>query len=175
MENRGQIIIGGFLILFGLLAFLGNLLHIDIGAIFWPLVLIAVGFLLLLRPQFAPPGSEVWFRLFGGVHRYGAWQVHNEEVWMFIGDVRLDLTQAELPPGESVFRISGFVGDIDLQLPPGTALSVHANGFVTAAHWFGSKQDHFLNPAIYVSPGYDQAASKFKLVTTFFVTDLTVV
>jgi lia operon protein LiaF len=172
MRNRGQLIFGGLLILFGLLALFETIFRIDIGALFWPLLLIAVGLLLLLRPRFAPPGSEVWFRLFGGVHRYGAWQVHNEEVWMFIGDVRLDLTEAELPPGETVFQASGFIGDIDLKIPINTALSIHSNGFITAAKWFGSKQDHFLTPAIYTSPGYDQAERKLKLVTNFFIADL---
>jgi hypothetical protein len=173
MRNRGQLIIGGGLILFGLLALFESLFNIDIGAIFWPLVLIGVGALLLLRPKFAPPGSEVWFRLFGGVNRNGAWQVRNEEVWMFIGDVRLDLSQAELPPGENTVQVSGFVGDIDLIIPTGIAIDVHSNGFVTSANWFGSKQDHFLTPAIFTSPDYEQAERRLKLITNFFVTDLT--
>ena len=173
MRNRGQLIFGGILILFGLLALFETLFNVDIGAIFWPLVLIAVGGLLLLRPRFAPPGSEVWFRLFGGINRHGAWQVQNEEVWMFIGDVRLDLTQAELPLGEKTFQVSGFVGDIDLVLPADTAIDVHCNGFVTSARWFGSKRDHFLTPAIYTSPGYEQAERKLKIVTNFFVSELT--
>ena len=172
MRNRGQLIFGGLLIVFGLLALFETVFRIDLGAIFWPLLLIAVGLLLLLRPRFAPPGSEVWFRLFGGVRRYGAWQVHNEEVWMFIGDVQLDLNQAELPPGESVFQVSGFIGDIDLKIPANTAISVHSNGVITAARWFGAKQDHFLTSATYASPGYDQAECKLKLITNFFITDL---
>ena len=173
MRNRGQLIFGGILILFGLLALFESLFNIDIGAFFWPLVLIGVGALLMLRPRFAPPGSEVWFRLFGGVNRYGVWQVRNEEVWMFIGDVRLDLTQAELPAGESTFQVSGFIGDIDLKVPQGIAIDVHSNGFITSAKWLGSKQDHFLTPAIYTSPGYEQAERKLRLITNFFITDLT--
>jgi predicted membrane protein len=172
MRNRGQLIFGGLLIFFGLLALFETVFRVDIGAFFWPLVLIGVGFLLLLRPRFAPPGSEVWFRLFGGVRRFGKWQVSNEEVWMFIGDVRLDLSEAELPPGESHFQANGFIGDVDLKIPEGTAVSVHSNGFITSAKWFGSKQDHFLTPAVYTSPGYDQAERKLKLVTNFFITDL---
>jgi predicted membrane protein len=175
MRNRGQLIFGGILILFGLLALFESLFNIDIGAIFWPLVLIAVGALLMLRPRFAPPGSEVWFRFFGGVNRKGVWQVRNEEVWMFIGDVRLDLTQAELPPGESTFQVSGFIGDIDLIIPAGTAVDVHSNGFITSAKWLGNKQDHFLTPAIYTSPGYELAERKLKLRTNFFITDLTAI
>ncbi len=172
MRNRGALIFGGLLILFGLLTLLDMIFQIDIGAIFWPLVLITIGLLMLLRPRMAPPGSEVWFRLFGGVRRSGIWTVQNEEVWMFIGDVHLDLTQAELPPGETLFQASGFIGDIDLRVPANTALSIHANGFVTTAKWFGRKQDHFLTPAIYTSPDYDQAERKIKLVTNFFITDL---
>lgn len=172
MQNRGALIFGGLLILFGLLALLETIFHVDIGAFFWPLLLIGIGLLLILRPRLASPDSEVFFRLFGGVRRSGAWQVQNEEVWMLIGDVRLDLTQAELPPGESLFHAYGFIGDIDLKIPADTALRIHSNAFLTTAKWFGSKQDQFISPAVYTSPDYDQAEAKLKIVTYFFIADI---
>jgi hypothetical protein len=39
------------------------------------------------------------------------------EFWLFFGDVKLDFTQAQLPPGETHIRINGLIGDVDVIAP----------------------------------------------------------
>lgn len=172
MRNRGFIIIGGLLILWGGLILLSDWLGIDFGTICWPVALILLGVFLLVRPRMAFGKARVTFSPLNNTRRSGPWQVTSEEIYTLVGDTRLDLTQVELPEGETVLRVFGFVGDINLYLPAGMDSAVSSWAFVNDAHILGQKYDRFISPVEYSSAGYSSAARKFRLETYFFVADL---
>lgn len=80
MKNRGQLILGGALVLIGLLYILGVVFDIDLGRIFWPLLLIALGVWFLFRPKIGLSGGYADFRFIGNVRRRGAWKVEDEKL-----------------------------------------------------------------------------------------------
>ena len=176
MYNRrktvGPFIFGGLLILWGVLILISQLLHIDFWAICWPAALILIGVWLLLRPRLVLGGAPVNIRPLADIRRSGVWSVSDEEIWTFVGDTRLDMTQAEIPPGETVFRVYGFVGDVILRLPPEVGLSISSQAFLTESRMRGEKQDTFLSPYEYNSPEYESAERKLRLETYFFVVTL---
>jgi len=174
MSKRIQLILGSLILLFGLLLLLENVFDINLWSFCWPVVLILLGVFLLLGPRLRPAGSEVNIRFFGGVDRREDWTAANEEIWMFVGDVRMDLSQASLPEGETTIRVIGFVGDIDLVAPVDLGLSVAATGFLTSAKIFGRKQDTFLSTQRYVSEGYAESARRLHIETLMFVNDLVI-
>ncbi len=130
MRNRGFVIAGGLLILWGILILLSELLKIDFSTICWPVALILVGVYLLVRPRMVIGKAQVNFSPLNNTRRSGPWQVVSEEIYTLVGNTRLDLTQAEVQPGETVLRVFGFVGDVKLYIPPHLAFSVSSWAFV---------------------------------------------
>jgi len=174
MSKRMQLILGGLILLFGLLLLLENVFDINFWSFCWPVALILLGIMLLFGRRLRPSGSEVNIRFFGGVNRKEDWTVANEEIWMFVGDVRMDFSQAEFPEGETTIRVVGFVGDINLVAPADAGLSVAASGFLTSAKIFGHKQDTFLATERFVSEGYAEAERRLHIETLMFVNDLSI-
>ncbi len=172
MRNQSQVFIGAVIILFGLMFLIGNVFDVDVWALCWPFGLILLGVWLLLRPQLIGPDMALRWRLFGPVRRDGAWQVASEEVWLFVGDVILDLSHAEIPLGETLIRVFGFVGDVRLLAPESVGVAVLSTAFVTDAKMLGQKRESFLAPVYLTSDGYETAERKVRLETTFFVADL---
>ena len=170
MRNRGQIVVGGLLLLFGILLILSNVFHFDVSAVCWPTALILLGVWLLLRPRLSGAGINI--SPLANIRRVGQWQMSNEEFWIFVGDIRIDLSQAEIPAGETMLRAFGFVGDIRLILPSDVGLSISSTAFVNDVKIQGRKQDYFLAPFTYTSENYATAERKVHLENLFFVADL---
>ena len=172
MHNRGYIFIGGALVVLGLLSLISSWLHVDFCALFLPLALIAAGAYIILRPRFAAPGSAMNVRLLGDVRRSGAWTPLDEELWVLVGDATFDLTQVTLPPGETVIRFLGFVGDLKLIVPETVPVAVSSAAFLTSSKVYGKKRDTFLEPFETASEGYAAAESKLRFESWHFVTGL---
>ncbi|MBN2551102.1 MAG: cell wall-active antibiotics response protein [Anaerolineales bacterium] len=173
MRNTGYLVMGGLLILFGIMLILGQAFQINFWAICWPVGLILLGVWLLVRPKFVPAG-EVNISPLADIHRSGPWAVAPEEFWTFVGDVDLDMTQADLPAGETRLRLFGFVNDIDLYLPPGVGFSLASTAFLSEARLLGKKQESFFIPLEFTSPDYDLAERRVRLEVFCFVADLKV-
>ena len=172
MRNKGQLIVGLVIVLIGVMLLVGNLFHVNLWDFFWPLVLIGLGVWLLLRPRTVGTGTKVQQRLLGDIRRSGEWQVTDEEFWILVGDLKLDMTAAQIPEGETLIRSYGFVGDVKLVVPEGVGVSVSSTAFVTDAKVLGKKQDTFLATFRFASDNYETAERKIRLESTAFVTDL---
>jgi predicted membrane protein len=174
MRNKGLILIGAAMILIGLTSLIGTVLDVDAGGLLWAVGLILLGVWLLLRPQLFRSETAPRVRIFGPIRRKGAWQVADEELWVLIGDVILDFTNAEIPVGETEIRTYGFVGEIKVSVPEGVGVSLSSTAFVTDARVLGQRREVFLAPAELASEGYETAERKIRLETTCFVADVRV-
>ncbi len=174
MRNQGQILVGITIIVLGLVFLIGALLGVDAGVLCVPTVLILLGVWLLLRPWIASPDTAFQVELFGPVRRAGTWKVASEEIWLFVGDVNLDATQAEIPLGETRIRVFAFVGTIRLIVPEEVGVAVASTAFVTDAKLFGQKRDMILVSAPLASEGYEAAQRQIRLEPTMFVADVKV-
>lgn len=174
MRSQGQIYIGSALVVIGVVLAIGAIFHINIWAFCWPLALILLGVWFMVRPRSLHPGTFNAFHPLGGIRRYGSWQVTNEEIWMFVGNVDLDLLHADLPVGETTLRIYGFVGTVDVTLPAGVELSYNSTAFVTDARVNDRNLDGFIMPASFTSDHYAEAEKQLRLETYFFIADVKV-
>jgi lia operon protein LiaF len=172
MRNSGVIFFGGVLILIGVLILAGSIFDINIWGFFWPVLLILLGLWVLIRPRWVGPRGAVEFLFFNNLRRKGVWQVKNEEIWSFLGDVYLDLTGAEIPTGESVYRIYGFIGDVDLIVPQDVGVKVSSAAFINEVKVFGRKQSSILFPVENASENYETAERKIRLDVAFFISDV---
>jgi predicted membrane protein len=174
LRNRSQALIGGFVVVLGIGLLLANLLQVSLWTFCFPLGLIAIGVLLLVRPKvFDTSQASSWY-LFGDVKRGSGWAPTDEEFWLFFGDTKLDLTQAQLPPGETKIRINGLIGDVDVIAPIDVGVAVSASGVFVDLRTPTDKADKFLSPAESVSPNYATAERKLHLSTTFVIGDIDV-
>ncbi len=175
MRSRGIMLIGIFLIVMGILALISNLTGINFSSFCFPTVLILLGVLVLLRPRMVKEGTRVDFMLLGEYKRSGLWSVEPAEIWSGIGEVKLDFTQAEIPPGETTIHIYHLLGDVLLRPGEAMGLSLSANGLLNTVKWMGAKQDNFLNALQLSTPNFDQAQRKVKVDVTNFVGDIKVI
>jgi len=174
MRNQGRVFVGILIIVVGAVFLLGGVFDLDVGALCWPTAFILLGIWLLLRPRLAGPDTVLHGTLLGPVRRGGAWQLTDEEIWMFVGDVRFDLTDAQIPIGETCIRVFGFVVDAKLTVPDGVGLAVSATAFVSSARVLDVKRDSIFVPMRLTSEGYDEAERKILVETFGFVSDVKV-
>ncbi len=172
MKKQGRMFIGALLIILGLMFLLGNLLDINMWAICWPVGLILLGVWLILRPQTIGSNMAIQQKLLGDIHRSGAWQVTNEEFWIGVGDVDLDMLNADIPDGETKLRVFGFVGDVEMLMPSNVGISVNCMGVITDVKIMGKEQTTFLSPFHLVSDDYMTAERKVLIETSFFVGEI---
>jgi hypothetical protein len=175
MQNRNQMLVGSFFILCGGAWFVASLLHISFWAICFPMGLILLGVLFLVaRPPLFGPTSEGGTHFVGDIVRGGEWSVKNEEFYMFVGNVRLDMTRAQFPAGETTLYVNAFVSDIDVKVPSDIAVSLSSTSFVADAELNGQHVERFLSGVQMATPDYATAERKLRLVTTCFVADVNV-
>ena len=164
MRNRGQFILGGLVLFIGLISLLSVIFDIDFWAFCWPAGLILLGIWLLVRPKYSSLDSNVIIRP----------QLASQEIWVFVGDIDLDLTHADVPSGETKIKVYGFVGDVKLRAPQDVGVSVSSTSFITDANLWRENRDYFLTPVHRVSEGYQTAERKVQLEVMFFVVNLRV-
>jgi predicted membrane protein len=174
MRKQGQVIIGVAIILFGLLILIDAVFDIDFGLLCWPTVLILLGIWILIRPWVLGPDTAMHVSLFGPVRRSGTWSVNDQEIWMFVGDVRLDFTEAEVPLGETQLQVFSFVGDVRARVPEGVGISASSTSFINTIRVMDKKRETFVVPAKLTSEGYEAAERKIHLHATGFIADLRV-
>ncbi len=172
MRNQGQLVIAAVIIIIGVVLLIGNVLDIDAWALMWPSLLILLGLALLLRPQLIGISARAPQRLLGDIRRGSGWQVTDEEFWVGIGDVKLDLTSAEIPEGETHIRVAGLIGDVRMKVPEGVGVSVSSSGLVGGVRLFGKKRDTILTTIRMDSDDYETAERKIRLDETLLVGDV---
>ena len=171
MTKRSQQILAIFLIILGLLYLVANFVNIDPGDLFWPLVFIAVGAILIFRPKaIAPQNAEHYFAKDIYVGRNA--KPGDKEVRMFAGDIDIDLFDLELEPGETFYAVRFFAGDVTVDLPDDIGLKVESTGFVVEVKMDGENSSNVMTGYSYQSPNYETAEKKFFLSTTAFAVDL---
>jgi hypothetical protein len=175
MQNRNQLLVGSFFVLLGVAWFAASLLRISFWAVCFPMGLILLGVLFLVaRPPLFGPTSEGGTHFVGDIVRGGEWTVKNEEFYLFVGDVRLDMSHAQFPSGETTIYLNAFVADIDVNVPSDIAVSLSSTSFVANAELNDQRVERFLSGVQLSTPDYATAERKLRLVTTCFVGDVNV-
>jgi lia operon protein LiaF len=172
MRDQGQLLFAIIVIVIGIVFLVGNVLDVDLWALIWPVLIILLGVWLLLRPKLVSSDATVRQKLLGDIRLRGDWQVAEEDIWLGVGDVRLDMTEADIPLGETRIRVHGFVADVRLTVPQDVGVSLSSNAFFTEAKGLGRKREVFLSPLRIASENYETAERKVRLEMSFFVADV---
>lgn len=147
---------------------------------FWPVVLIGLGVLILYRSNRsradgAPVESDriEHDAIFGDFKlTQPGWQLRDVRVNSVIGDMKIDLSKATIPPGETTLDLRAVIGDIDVWVPPELPVAVEARcTFVTVDH-FGRKQDVMLRSYHEAPPAYESAPQRVRVRVDLVFGDL---
>ena len=170
--KRWQIIIGIGLILLGIFALIEVLTGIDLWGLVFPLILIGLGVLLVLRPRLKAREVQVDMPILGDVRKTGAWTVSDHEIWLLVGSTRLDFTNADFPQGEGRIKIFGFVNDLKVILPEDVGLRFNSSSFVSEFKGPQGKQERIMSPLEYETPGYESAGKRVLIEALGFVSEI---
>ena len=172
--KRWQIVIGIGLILLGLFALVEVLTGIDLWGLVFPLILVGIGVLLILRPKITGRDVQVEMPILGDVRKKGAWLVGNHEIWLLVGSTRLDFTDAEFPDGVGKIKLFGFVNEVKVILPEDVGLRIETNAFVSEFRSPEGKQERILTSLSYETPGYENAEKRVQIQSLGFVSEIQV-
>ncbi|WP_410512139.1 cell wall-active antibiotics response protein LiaF [Paenibacillus sp. BR2-3] len=103
-------------------------------------------------------------------------QLKNTNLSQFIGDTVLDLTNAQIPYGETKINISAFVGDIKVYIPDDMDLgiSVNSSSFIGDMQVLDQSRGGFMSNAQCKTPYYKEAGKKIRINVSAFIGDIKV-
>jgi predicted membrane protein len=161
-------------IVIGVIFLIGALTGVNVWGLICPVALVLLGVALIVQTRRIGPDTDFSVRVIGDIRQRSDKILKNQEIWVGIADVDFFPAEADIPLGETRFRLFGFVGDIDLRIPATVGLSITSLAFLTEANIAGDKTSNFVRPFEYTSPGYAEAERRIRLEITFFVADLDV-
>lgn len=173
--KRWQIILGIILVVLGIFSLLGQVFpDLRIGRFFFPLFLIGLGVLLILRPRMVGSGVIIEYPIIGDLRKTGNWDVSQHEIWWLVGSNRFDFSEARFPIGEAKIKVIGFVADITIILPEDVGLLIESTAIVSEYKGLQRKQDLFLNTLQEETPNYLTANKRVKVQAFAFVSEVKV-
>lgn len=105
-----------------------------------------------------------------------SFQLKNTNLSQFIGDTVLDLTNAQIPYGETKINISAFVGDIKVYIPNDMDLgiSVNSSSFIGDMQVLDQSRSGFMSSVQCKTPYYKEAGKKIRINVSAFIGDIKV-
>jgi predicted membrane protein len=172
MRNQGQLALALVVIAVGVALFIVSVLDVNVWTLCFPVALILLGLWVLIGPGLIGTDRYGRQKLLGDIIRRGVWSVTDEEFWIGVGDVRLDMSEAEIPTGETLIKVWSFISDVRLSVPEGVGVAVSSTAFIVEVRLLGRKRERFLSPINIESDDYTQAERTIRLETTSFIGDV---
>ncbi|WP_059102801.1 cell wall-active antibiotics response protein LiaF [Shouchella shacheensis] len=115
-------------------------------------------------------------RQFIGDVRYtsGTFDLHDMTVWNGIGEVRMDLSKAIVPEGETVIVFQVGIGSITLYVPADLPVSVQAGSVLGDVTLFKEKQTGFNQQVSIETRGFKEKRRRVKVVMATLAGDVKV-
>jgi hypothetical protein len=147
-----------------------------IGAAFG-LAFVLLGLLAVLAAWRVRRFSRRLRRAVGNVHSSkGGWVVEDDAVIStVIGDIALDLRDAELPAGETELALLCWLGTIQVRVPEGCGLDVTAQSIVGSVDILGRREEGVVRDVRVRSEGYEESNQRVKMQLSAFIGELVVV
>jgi lia operon protein LiaF len=170
--KRWQLVLGTILVLIGLFTLVEVVFDIRLWPYIWPLILIGLGLLFLLRLQIGGQGVQVEMPLLGDIRKKGAWQVTQHEFWTLVGSFRFDLTEAVFPEGKASIKVFGFVPEMRIILPDDVGLRVETSAFVSEIRTLEGKREQFLGVLNEETENFATAEKQVVIYSLGFVSEV---
>jgi lia operon protein LiaF len=123
------------------------------------------------------PNRQEHHRFIGDVHiGQDYWELRPMSISHFIGDTTLDLTNAQIPLGETRIYVSCFIGDVKVFLPNdlGVGIQVVSSSLIGDVKVLDHKRGGFFNQMSVETPSYSDTDKRVVLVASSFIGDVRV-
>ena len=137
---------------------------------YWPVVLIGLGALLLFRSNRARAEAAadhdriVHDSIIGDFKlRQPAWRLRDVRATTVIGDMKIDLSKATIPDGESVLDLRAIIGDVEVAAPPGLPVALDVNGGLVSLDYFGTRHNVILRCHVETPSDYADAPRRVRV------------
>ena len=139
------------------------------------LAFIALGVLSWLAAVRARRFTRRLSRAFGHVKSAGEWRLDDAVVRTVIGDIHLDLRDAELPEGEIDLTLLCWLGTIQVRVPASVGLDVEAQAFVGTVDVLGVREEGVIRDIHVRTDDYETARHRLNLRLSTVIGELMVV
>lgn len=102
------------------------------------------------------------------------WELRDLDIWHGIGEVKIDLSRANIPDNKSTIIINGWIGDVDIFVPYDLEVSIIARVSVGEIKIFGNKESGVNQSTAVETNGYRQEVKRVEIVVNLFVGDIDV-
>ncbi|MBL3648157.1 MULTISPECIES: LiaRS two-component regulatory system accessory protein LiaF [Bacillus] len=92
----------------------------------------------------------------------------------FIGDIKIDLSKAMIPEGESTIVISGVIGNVDIYVPSDLEVAVSSVVFIGDINLIGSKKSGLSTKVYAASSDFSESKRRIKVSVSLFIGDVDV-
>ena len=175
-----QLTVGAYVLLLGGLFLLDSSGAVEIsrgelvqGAV--GLALIALGVLAILAAIRVRRFSRRLRRAIGHVRGTGDWAIDEDAVIQTVfGDIALDLSDYELPEGDTDVTLLCWVGQIQVRAPRGVGLDVTAQTMIGTIDVLGVREDGMIRDIHVRSEGFEEATCRVHLRLSTFIGELMV-
>jgi len=172
--------VGLYLIALGLLIGVDTIGLRNIGV--WGLVegaiglaLIALGILSWLAAVRAKRFARRLSRTFGHVRSAGEWRVDDAVIRTIIGDIHLDLRNAQLPEGETELTLLCWLGTLHVRVPAHVGVDVQAQAFVGTVEALGAREEGVIRDIHVQTDDFDTAQTRLRLHLSTVIGEILVV
>ncbi|UOE95509.1 cell wall-active antibiotics response protein LiaF [Alkalihalobacillus sp. LMS39] len=112
--------------------------------------------------------------LIGDLHLLSRFELQDMTIRNGIGDIKVDLSKAIIPEGETVVVVQGWIGDIDIYIPDDLDVTVQAMVSIGELDVFENNQSGFNRNLSVTTKGYKQAQRRVKIILSLFIGDIDV-
>lgn len=138
-RNAGALITGLVLVALGLLVIGNNLdlYELDFSffwSLFWPVVIILIGWSLLRGTTGS--GGVHWAVMSGIELKQKGWKLEDGSFFALMGGVDMDLNAAEIPEGEVRLNATAVMGGIEIIVPPGITVDYEGTAVLGGVKFF---------------------------------------
>ncbi|MGO5677245.1 LiaRS two-component regulatory system accessory protein LiaF [Bacillus subtilis] len=92
----------------------------------------------------------------------------------FIDDIKIDLSKAMIPEGESTIVISGVIGNVDIYVPSDLEVAVSSAVFIGDINLIGSKKSGLSTKVYAASTDFSESKRRVKVSVSLFIGDVDV-
>lgn len=102
------------------------------------------------------------------------WELKDMDIWYGLGEVKIDLSRANISEQKSTLLINGWIGDVDIYVPYDLDVTIIARVSIGEIEIFGNKEGGINQTTTVETANYRTAVKRVEIVINLFIGDIDV-
>lgn len=100
------------------------------------------------------------------------WELVDMDIWHGIGEVKLDLSRANIPDEKTTIIINGWIGDVDVYIPYDLEVSFVTHVGIGDINLFGNKEGGINRSTTLETKNYRQSVKRVEIIVNLMIGDI---